>query len=212
MLCRVAPHQNAPWQQHGHAKDSAEGDGKEFRRQSAGSLQVQSLPTQFRPGRDHNNKSSIAGRKPAQSAMQADIAGFDQEHKRGGSEQPERSGDGMYVDDCGYGWLLMKVVMQIEAEANPHEDPEDGQPDQRSPAIVTRGPGCGRMDMHPLCRPCQAENVQRWPEQQTGAVDQPVKNDAVKTFLHSGMTFRGLHISLPRGRLIRAQHEPASED
>ena len=57
----------------------------------------------------------------------------------------------MYVDDRGYGWLLMKVVMQIEAEADANEDPEDSQPDQRSPAIVARGPGCGSMDMHPLC-------------------------------------------------------------
>ena len=216
MRCRVAAHQNAPWQQHGHAKDPAEGDGKKFGRQSAGSLQVQSLPTQFRPGRDHNHKRSVAGRKPAQSTMQADIAGFDQEHQRRGSQQPDRGGDGMYVDDRGYGWLLMKVVMQIEAEADANEDPEDSQPDQRSPAIVARGPGCGSMDMHPLCPPCQAENVQRWPEQQTGTVDQPVKNDAVKTFLHSVMERKQepspttlvfvFRVVIPAGNLLLSLH------
>ena len=59
----------------------------------------------------------------------------------------------MYVDDLGYGRLLVQVVVQIEAEANAHEDPEDGEPDQRSSAIFTRGPGCGCMDLHPLYPP-----------------------------------------------------------
>jgi hypothetical protein len=30
--------------------------------------------------------------------------------------------------------LLLEVVVQIEAEADTHEDPENGEPDQRSPA------------------------------------------------------------------------------
>ena len=79
--------------------------------------------------------------------MEADIAGFDHEHKRGGGEQPERGGDSMYVDDHGYGRLLMEVVMQIKAEADAYEDPEEGEPDQRGPAIFTRGPGCGCVDL-----------------------------------------------------------------
>jgi hypothetical protein len=53
----------------------------------------------------------------------------------------------------------MKVVMQIEAEADPHEDPEDSQPDQRSPAIVTWRPGCRRMDMHPRCPPLSGKET-----------------------------------------------------
>ena len=67
--------------------------------------------------------------------METDVAGFDHEHKRRGSEEPERRGDGMYVDDPGYGRLLVKVVVQIEAEADAYEDPEDGEPDERGPAI-----------------------------------------------------------------------------
>ena len=82
--------------------------------------------------------------------MEADVAGFDHEHKRGGSEQPERGGDGMYVDDLGYGRLLVEVVVQIESESDANEYPEDGEPHQRGPAIFTRGPGCGCMDVHPL--------------------------------------------------------------
>jgi hypothetical protein len=85
----VAAHENAPGQQLGHAYDSAEGDGKELRRQSARSLQVQSLPTEFGPGGDHNNESGVAGRKPAETTMEADVACFDHEHKRGRSKQRE---------------------------------------------------------------------------------------------------------------------------
>ena len=95
--------------------------------------------------------------KPAETTMEADVSGFDHEHKRGGGQQPERGGDGMYVNDPGYGRLLPEVVVQIEAEADAHEDPENGEPAQRSPAIFTRGPGCGCMDVHPLCPPCQSE-------------------------------------------------------
>jgi hypothetical protein len=89
--------------------------------------------------------------------MEADVAGFDHEHKRGRSQQPERGGDCMYVDDLGYGRLLVEVVVQIEAEADAHEDPEDGEPDQCSPAIFTCWPGCGCMNVHPLCPPFQSE-------------------------------------------------------
>ncbi len=107
----VAAHQNSAGQQHGQANDSAEGDGKELRRQRAGSIQVQGLPTEFGPWRDHNDESGVAGCKPAETTMEADVAGFDHKHKRGGSKQPERGGDGMYVDDLGYGRLLMEVVV-----------------------------------------------------------------------------------------------------
>ena len=82
----IAPHENAPRQQQGHANDSAEGDGKKLRRQSAGSPKVQGLPTEFRPGPDHKDESGVTGRKPTQAAMEADIAAFDHEHKRGCSE------------------------------------------------------------------------------------------------------------------------------
>jgi hypothetical protein len=51
----------------------------------------------------------------------------------------------------------MEIVVQIEAEADAHKDPEDSEPNQRSPAIFARGPGCGRMHVHPRCPPCQAE-------------------------------------------------------
>ena len=81
-------------------------------------MQVQGLPTEFRPWGDHNDESGVAGRKPAETTMEADVAGFDHEHKRGGSEQPKRRGDGMYVDDLGYRRLLLEVVVQIEAEAD----------------------------------------------------------------------------------------------
>ena len=89
--------------------------------------------------------------------MEADVAGFDQKHERGGSEQPERGGDGMYVDDPGYGRLLLEVVVQVEAEADAHEDPEQGEPDQRSPAIFARRPGRGCMNVHPLFPPSPSE-------------------------------------------------------
>ncbi len=79
--------------------------------------------------------------------MEADIAGFDHEHKGGGGEQPERGGDSMYVDNRGYRRLLMEVVVQIEAEADAYEDPKEGEPDQCGPAIFTRRPGCGGMDV-----------------------------------------------------------------
>jgi hypothetical protein len=59
----------------------------------------------------------------------------------------------MNVNDEGYGRLLMHVVVQIEAEANAYEDPEDGEPHKRGPAIFTRRPGCGCMKVHPLCPP-----------------------------------------------------------
>src|SRR5271154_2299718 len=73
----------------------------------------------------------------------------------------------MYMDDQGHSRLLPEVVVQIEAEADAHVDPEDGEPDQRSPAIFTRRPGCGCMDVHPLCPPCQLETrttmgLMRW--------------------------------------------------
>jgi hypothetical protein len=66
-----------PGQQHGHAKDSAEGDGEELRRQSAASVQVQGLPTELGPGGDHHDESGVASRKPAETTMQTDVAGFD---------------------------------------------------------------------------------------------------------------------------------------
>jgi hypothetical protein len=94
--------------------------------------------------------------------MEGDVAGFDQEHERGGSEQPEGCRDGVNVNDEGYGRLLMEVVVQIEAEADAYEDPEDSEPDERSAAIVTRRPGGGCMQVHPLCPPWQAENGEGW--------------------------------------------------
>ena len=104
-------------------------------------------------GGDDHDESGVASRKPAETTMETDVAGFDQEHKRGGREQPKRGGDGMYVDDRGYRRLLLEVVVQIEAEADAHEDPEHGEPDQRSAAIFTSWPGCGCMDVHPLFPP-----------------------------------------------------------
>ena len=94
--------------------------------------------------------------------METDVAGFDQEHKRGGREQPKRGGDGMYVDHRGYRRLLLEVVVQIEAEADAHEDPENGEPDQRSAAIFTSWPDavvwiCTRF--FPLVR---QRNVKQW--------------------------------------------------
>ena len=153
----VATHQNTVGQQRGQAYDSAEGYGKELRRQRAGGVQVQGLPTEFGPGRDHNDESGVAGCKPAETTMEADVAGFHHEHKRGGGKQPERGGDGMYVHDLGYGRLLLEVVVQIKAKADAHEDPEDGEPDQRSPAIFTRWPRRGCMDVHAALPPCQSE-------------------------------------------------------
>jgi hypothetical protein len=41
--------------------------------------------------------------------METDVAGFDHEHKGGGSQQPKCGGDGMYVDDRGYRRLLLEV-------------------------------------------------------------------------------------------------------
>ena len=104
-------------------------------------------------------RSGVAGRKPAETTMEADVTGFDHEHKGGGSQQPERGGDGMYVNDPGYGRLLPEVVVQIEAEADAHEGPEDGEPEQRSPAIFTRRPGCGCMDVHPFSLPCESKTL-----------------------------------------------------
>ena len=85
--------------------------------------------------------------------MEADVVRFDHEHKRGGYEQPERGRDGVYVDDPGYGRLLVEVVVQIESEADAYEDPEDAEPHERGAAIFTRRPGCGRMKVHPLWPP-----------------------------------------------------------
>jgi hypothetical protein len=86
--------------------------------------------------------------------MEADVVRFDHEHKRGGYEQPERGRDGVYVDDPGYGRLFVQIVVQVEAETEAHENPEDGEPEQRGPAIFTRGPGCGCVDFHSLCPHC----------------------------------------------------------
>ena len=58
--------------------------------------------------------------------MQGCVAGFDQEHERSGGEKPERGGDGMDMNDFGYGRLFMEVVVQIKTEADAYEDPEDG--------------------------------------------------------------------------------------
>ena len=85
--------------------------------------------------------------------MQGCVAGLDQEHERGGGEQPEGGGDGMNVNDGGYGRLLVEVVVQIESEADAYEDPEDAEPHERGAAIFTRRPGCGRMKVHPLWPP-----------------------------------------------------------
>lgn len=74
--------------------------------------------------------------------MKTDVAGFDQEHERGSNQQPTCSGDSMYVDDLGYSRLLMEIVVQIEAETDAYEGPEDGEPDKCSLAIFTCGPGC----------------------------------------------------------------------
>src|SRR6202042_3072291 len=75
--------------------------------------------------------------------------------------------DAMDVGDPGYGRLLLEVVVQIEAEADAHEDPEQGEPDQRSPAIFARRPGRGCMDVHPLFPPSPSEKrttmgLMRW--------------------------------------------------
>jgi len=51
----------------------------------------------------------------------------------------------------------MEVVVQIEAEADAYEDPEDAEPDQRSPAIFTRRPGCGCMNVQSFSS-CRSEN------------------------------------------------------
>jgi len=122
----VAAHEYSPGQQHRHAEDSAEGDGEELRRQSAGGVEVEGLPTEFGPRGYDEDERGVSGREPAQAAMQAGIAGFDQQHERGGSEQPERGGDGMDMNDGGYGGLFMQVVVEIETEADGDEDPEDG--------------------------------------------------------------------------------------
>jgi hypothetical protein len=92
--------------------------------------------------------------------MQADVARLDHQHQRGGSQQPQRGGDGVYVDNLRHGRLLVQVVVQIEAEPNAHEDPEDRQPNQRSPPIVTRRPRRSRMEVHPRCPPCRSEKRQ----------------------------------------------------
>jgi hypothetical protein len=52
----------------------------------------------------------------------------------------------------------MEVVVQIEAEADAYEDPEEAEPHERGPAICARRPGRGCMKVHPLCPPCQAVN------------------------------------------------------
>jgi hypothetical protein len=39
------------------------------------------------------------------------------------------------MNDEGYGRQLMEVVVQIEAEADAYEDPEDGEPHERGAAI-----------------------------------------------------------------------------
>src|SRR6202042_316645 len=75
--------------------------------------------------------------------------------------------DAMDVGDPGYGRLLLEVVVQIEAEADAHEDPEHAEPDQRSPAIFARRPGRGCMDVHPLFPPSPSEKrttmgLMRW--------------------------------------------------
>jgi hypothetical protein len=62
------------------------------------------------------------------------------------------------MNDGGYGWLFMEVVVEIEAEAYAYEDPEDGEPDERGAAIGARRPGCGGVKVHPLCPPCETEN------------------------------------------------------
>ncbi len=80
--------------------------------------------------------------------MEADIAAFDHEHKRGCRQQPERRRDSMYMNDQGNGRLLMEIVVQIETKANAHKYPEEAEPDQRSPAIFTRRPCRCRMDLH----------------------------------------------------------------
>jgi hypothetical protein len=90
--------------------------------------------------------------------MKFDVAGFHHQYERGGSKQPEDGGDSMDMDDFGYGGLLMEVVVQIKAEADAYEGPEDGEPDERGAAIFARRPGCGCMNLHPPCPPCQAEN------------------------------------------------------
>jgi hypothetical protein len=161
MGSRVAAHEYTPGQQHRHAKNSAEGYGKKLRGQRAGGLEVQGLPTEFRPRGYEEDERGVAGREPAQAAMEAYVTGFDQEHHRGGSEQPERGGDGMDMNDCGYGRLFMKVVVKIKPEAATYEDPEDGEPDERSASIATRRPSCGCVKVHPFCPPCDAKNGER---------------------------------------------------
>ena len=47
----------------------------------------------------------------------------------------------------------MEVVVQIEAETDAHVDPENGQPDERDPAIVTRRPGCSGVYAQTKCPP-----------------------------------------------------------
>jgi hypothetical protein len=74
--------------------------------------------------------------------MQAHVAGFDQEHERGGSEQPERGDDGMDMNNGGYGGLFVEVVAQVKAEAYAYEDPEDSEPDDGGATIGARRPGC----------------------------------------------------------------------
>ena len=68
--------------------------------------------------------------------MESDVACLDQQNEGSHEEQPERGGHGMEMDDCRNGRRLMKVVVKVEAEAHSNDDPEGGEPDERSPAIV----------------------------------------------------------------------------
>ena len=93
--------------------------------------------------------------------MDADVAGFNHEYKRGCREQPQRRGDGVHVHDLGHRRLLMQVVVQIKAESDAHIDPEDGKPDECGAAIVARRPGCGCVKVHPRCPPSWGEDGER---------------------------------------------------
>lgn len=117
-------------------------------RQCAGSVQVQGLPAELGPGCNHDHDGGETGDKPAQQAMEFDVPCLDEQNEDGHEEQPERGGNGMEMNDRGNRRALMKLVVEVEAEAHSNDDPESCEPDKRSPAIVARGPRCLCMHVH----------------------------------------------------------------
>jgi hypothetical protein len=73
--------------------------------------------------------------------MPCDAVAEDEQDLRGEQDHPTGEDEGVRVEDLGRGRIFVLKMMEVEAEANDHAEPEDGEPDGRGGSVVPCAPG-----------------------------------------------------------------------